>query len=80
MACLDAHLYEIEYILMSDLNSIRGTETACPCQILCVTNALLADSNLILFAFSLKCLNYYLLNIFISSKLFKKQIFLDSNV
>jgi hypothetical protein len=35
---------------MSDLNSIRGTETACPCQILCVTNAL-ADSNLIFFAF-----------------------------
>jgi hypothetical protein len=58
---------------MSDLNSIRGTETPCPSQILCVTNAL-ADSNLILFAFSLKCLNYYLLNIFISSKLFKKQI------
>jgi hypothetical protein len=65
---------------MSDLNSIRGTETACPCQILCVTNVL-ADSNLILFAFSLKYLNYYLLNIFISSKLFKKQIiFLYSNV
>jgi hypothetical protein len=41
---------------MSDLNSIRGTETVYPCQILCVTNAL-ADSNLILFAFSLKCLN-----------------------
>jgi hypothetical protein len=58
---------------MSDLNSIQGTETACPCQILCVTSAL-ADSNLILFAFSLKSLNYYLLNIFISSKLFKKQI------
>jgi hypothetical protein len=39
------------------------------------------SSNLILFAFPLKCLNYYLLNIFISSKLFKKQIiFLYSNV
>jgi hypothetical protein len=57
---------------MLDLNSIRGTKTACPCQILCVTNAV-ADSNLILFVFSLKCLNYYLLNIFIFSKIFKKQ-------
>jgi hypothetical protein len=61
-----------DILYMLDLNFIRGTETACPCQILFVTNAV-ADSNLILFVFSLKCLNYYLLNIFIFSKLFKKQ-------
>jgi hypothetical protein len=44
---------------------LRGNTILTTCQILCVTNAV--ESNLILFAFSLKCLNYYLLNIFISS-------------
>jgi hypothetical protein len=56
---------------MSDLNSIRGAETACPCQILCVTNAL-AESNLILFAFPLKCLNYYFIKHFYFFKTFQK--------